>query len=222
MLLAEDLLLLLTDDERGTLAAPGAQVDVALGGSQLVELSLAGRVDTDDRQRLRVVDASPTGDDLLDRTLVTARAREGRRPSRVVTELGTGVREALYQRLAAAGYVRAEHGRVLGLFPRTTWPAGSTDHEAAVRRALVAALVDGTPPQPREAALVALLHALRVLPQVVDPREHGLRRRDLDRRAKEISEGSWGSTAVRQAIDASSAAVAAAVAGSVAAATAAT
>jgi hypothetical protein len=36
MLLVEDLLLLLTDDETGKLAAPSTEVDVALGGALLV------------------------------------------------------------------------------------------------------------------------------------------------------------------------------------------
>ena len=55
------------------------------------------------------------------------------------------------------------------------------------------------------------LHALRSTHKVVDPKEHDLRRRELDRRAKEIAEGSWGSKAVREAIDAMLAAVMAAV-----------
>ena len=45
MLLAEDLLLLLTDDDSGRLVVSGSAVDVALGGAQLIELTLLGRVD---------------------------------------------------------------------------------------------------------------------------------------------------------------------------------
>jgi hypothetical protein len=54
MLLAEDLLLLLTDDDTGQLAASSAEVDVALGGALLIELALTGRVDvasSDERVR---------------------------------------------------------------------------------------------------------------------------------------------------------------------------
>jgi hypothetical protein len=43
LLLAEDLLLLLTDD-RGRLSAPSAEVDVLLVGANLVELALMGKV----------------------------------------------------------------------------------------------------------------------------------------------------------------------------------
>ncbi len=42
MLIAEDLLLLLTDDASGRLAVPPAQADAALGGANLVELALMG------------------------------------------------------------------------------------------------------------------------------------------------------------------------------------
>ena len=42
-LLAEDLLLLLTDDHTGKLVAPGTEVDVALAGALLMELTLSTR-----------------------------------------------------------------------------------------------------------------------------------------------------------------------------------
>ena len=45
MLLAEDLLLLLTDDTTGRLAVPGAPADAGLGGAVLAELVLMGKVD---------------------------------------------------------------------------------------------------------------------------------------------------------------------------------
>lgn len=207
MLLAEDLLLLLTDDETGRLVVSGTTVDIALGGAQLVELSLLGRVDVDARKRLKVVDVTPVDDDLLARAQTTVSEREGKKPSAVIGKLGKGLRGALYQRLATTGVLREEQGRVLGLFPSTSWPTASADHEAGLRRALVEALVDGATPEPHTASLVALLHALRSTHKVVDPKKHGVRRRDLDARAKQIAEGSWGSKAVRQAIDEMMAAV---------------
>jgi hypothetical protein len=219
MLIAEDLLLLLTDDDSGKLLVSGSEMDVALGGALLVELSLAGRVDVDDRKRLVVLDDSPSGDEILDRALEVVRRREGKKPSAVIGELGKKVRGQLYERLASAGIVRAERGVVLGIFATTRWPSASADHEAAVRRALIASLVQGVTPDPRTGSTIALLHALRSTHKVVPPKRHDLSRRDLDRRAKEIAEGSWGSDAVRQAVDAMTAAVMVAVtAGTVASA----
>ncbi len=212
MLLAEDLLLLLTDDRTGKLVADRTHVDVALGGAQLIDLSLAHRADLDDRSRLVVLDGSPTGDHVLDGALSIVRNYEGKKPRTAIRELAKNLRPLLYDRLASAGVVRAEHGKVLGLFPTTSWPATSVEHESVVRRNLVGQLVQGLTPDPRTAALVALLHALRCTHKVVVPAEHGLGRRELDRRAKQLAEGSWGSQAVRQTIDAMTAAVAASVA----------
>lgn len=210
-LIAEDLLLLLTDDETGRTVVDKARLDVGLGGALLVELAMTHRVDLDDRKRLVVLDASPTGDPLLDAALGQLGAKAGGRPSNLVTRLGKGVRQELYGRLERQGVVRREQGKVLGLFPTTSWPAASRDHEQAVRRSLVDLLVVGLVPAERPAALVALLHALRATPKVVVPREHGLSRRELDRRAKALAEGDWGSRAVRQAIDQATAAVSAGV-----------
>ena len=77
MLIAEDLLLLLTADDTGKLAADSTNTDMALGGALLAELALTERVDIagpDERVRegrLVVRDASPTGDSVLDEALAT-------------------------------------------------------------------------------------------------------------------------------------------------------
>lgn len=101
MLLAEDLLLLLTEDDTGKLAAPSTEVDVALGGALLVELTLMQRVDvagSDERVRegrLVVRDPDPTGDGLLDEALTIVGQREGKKPQSVVTRLGKRARVRL-------------------------------------------------------------------------------------------------------------------------------
>jgi Golgi phosphoprotein 3 (GPP34) len=56
-------------------------------------------------------------------------------------------------------------------------------------------------PDTRTAALIALAHALRCVDKIVDPRQHGLSRRELRARAAAIAEGNWASEAVRMAIE---------------------
>ncbi|MGY1711238.1 GPP34 family phosphoprotein [Geodermatophilus sp. SYSU D00758] len=76
---------------------------------------------------------------MLDDALATVGREEGEKPRNVVTALGRRTRVRLYQRLAEAGLLRAEEGRILGVFPTRRWPAEHTDHEAVVRAGLVTA-----------------------------------------------------------------------------------
>lgn len=217
MLIAEDLLLLLTDDDTGRLAASSAQVDVALGGALLVELTLMQRVDiaqADEpvRQgRLVVRGAGSTGNALLDEALAAVGRREGKKPQTVVAALGKRVRVPLYQGLVEAGLLRAQENRVLGIFPRHRWPAEDASHEAAVRTGLATALRNGEATDARNRALVSLLLALKVVPKVVDPVSVGLSKREVNASAKRIAEGEWAAKAVRSAIESMNAAIIAAV-----------
>jgi len=207
MLIAEDLLLLVTDDATGRLSISGGEVDIALGGANLVELTVMNRVDlTSDAGgtkagRIVVNDPSPIGDPILDGALAILAARQGKKPSSAITALGKGLRRALYGRLVESGVLRSEKGKILGIFPTRTWPAKDAKHEAEVRRLITQALVQGTTPDVRTAALVSLLHALKCVHKVVDPKQHGMTKRDLQARAAQIAEGNWGSAAVREAVD---------------------
>jgi len=139
MLLAEDLLLLVTDDASGRLTADGVQVDAGLGGANLVELTLLGKVDVSGEQdqgkrgRISVRDPSPPGEDVLDAALRILVKRQGRKPSAVIRPLGKNLRAVLYRQLAARGVLRSRQRRVLGIFPTRTWPAQDPSHTAEVR-----------------------------------------------------------------------------------------
>jgi Golgi phosphoprotein 3 (GPP34) len=220
MLLAENLLLLVTDEASGRLCVPTDQLDPALAGANLVQLTMMGRVDLSGEGsegsagRLIVCDSSPAGDEVLDAALRIVLARAGRRPSAAFRPLGRDLRRTLYERLAAAGAVRAERARVLGVFPVRRWPAQDAGHAAEVRRLVTRALVQQAAPDLSSAALIALVHALRCEHKIVDPRLSGLPRRQLRARAEQIAQSSWTSPALRQMIDATTAAVKAAKAAS--------
>jgi len=74
-------------------------------------------------------------------------------------------------------------------------------------RAAYAGAGQGTTLDSQTATLVSLLHALKSEHRIVDPKEHGLTRKELATRAEEISPGDWASEAVREAIEALTAAV---------------
>ena len=222
MLIAEDLLLLLTDDRTGKLAVGSSQADIALGGAMLIELTLAHRVDLTGESearhegRLVVRDGSATSDALLDEALVKLGERQGKKPKDVVRALGKGLRERLHVRLVERGVLRETGGKILGVFPTHRWPASEAAHEDSVRALLVEALGVGATDDRRLAALVSLLHALKAVDKVVEPVAVGVTKREMNANAGRIAEGDWGSEAVRKAIEEMTAAVVATTAASTA------
>lgn len=220
-LIAEDLLLLLLDDERGSFLTDATNVDAGLAGAVLLELALRGQVTVHDTagrlgtQVVRVVDASSTGDDLLDAALELIAAKD-RTPVGVIEHLAPRLRRQVLDRLESRGILEHDEGRLLGIFPRHRWPAHDDRHEMGLRAALRGSLVDGVEPGERIGALIALLHAIgaehRVLPFP------GVSSRALRARATQLSEDdSWAAVAAPQAVDVARATRAAILATTVAA-----
>ncbi|MDF1606384.1 GPP34 family phosphoprotein [Nocardioides sp. YIM 152315] len=219
MLIAEDLLLLVLDDDKGTLTT--AHPQPALGGALLVELALTDAVHVEEKTsvwrsaKVQAVPGARPDDDVLG-TAYDAVAERPRTAQDLVDRLGKGLKDRLAERLVDRGLLEREEGRVLGLFPRTRWPAADSTHEQQLRSSLSAALVQGLTPDERTGALVALLHAIDKAHKVVD--RDRLPAREVRKRAKSIAEGEWAAKAVRDAINASTAAVAAMTASTAAAA----
>ena len=174
-LIAEDLLLLLLDDEKGSTPSMWADLAQPLGAAVLAELAL---------------------------DVVAERPRPA---SDLIGRVGKGLRDALAERLAEDGILQRQDDRVLGLFPRTRWPATSTAREAAVLEQLRLALLQGATPEPRVAALASILSALDRVPATLGVR--GAEAREAKRRAKELAKGDWPSKAVSDAIAATMSAV---------------
>ena len=164
-LLAEDLLLLLLDDERGVLVAKPSDADAGLAGALVVELALNGRVRVAEpgtsvgRGTVAVVDRTPFHDELLDFALDRAAGRT-RAAADLVESLTPGLRRDVLERLRVRGILDHEEGRVLGVFARERWPAHDDRHELSLRARLRTVLVDGQEPDPRTGSLAALLHAV--------------------------------------------------------------
>lgn len=214
MLIAEDLLLLLYDDESGKPITGSPGLDYALAGAVLIELTMLGKLDVAGegeevkRGRLKVLDATPTGDSILDERLAYVADKPGKRPKDQIGRLSKKLRDQVLARLAERGVLEADQGKVLGLFPVTRWPATDARHEAEVRTALESVLKVGTTPDERTGALVALLSALNVVPKIVTD---AVDKKALKQRAKEIAESDWAAEAVKKAVSEMQAAVTTAV-----------
>jgi hypothetical protein len=223
MLIAEDLLLLLYDDESGKPIVGSPGLDYALASAVLIELTLLGKVDLGGdgeavkKDRLVVRDTTPTDDPVVDQRLAIVAEKVGAKPQNVVDKLSKKLRPELLARLSDRGVLQADKEKVLGLFPVTRWPAQDARHELEVRAALESALKLGMQPDARTASLIALLHALGVVPKVItDPVDE----KELKQRAQEIAESTWAADAVRKAVQAMQSAVMVSIIASVSASTA--
>lgn len=212
MIIAEDLLLLLTDDVTGKPLVDGQRLALALAGAVLVELVLAERLTVTDAgrwgsgSRVAVSSTAPLDDAVLEEAL--HRAGQKRQPvaaQSLLSALARQLPDALRARLVDRGILRAEQGRVLGIFPTRSWPAADSRHEAQVRAALWDVVVQGRTPTDREVCLVALLHAVGQVPKQFATA--GMTSRQLRDRATALSRGNVGGEAVRRAIEAANAAV---------------
>jgi hypothetical protein len=212
-LIAEDLLLLLLDDEKGTMAAASHERPL-FGGALLIELALDGVVEVAEKTsvwRTAKVQAVPgaTAEDPLLAAALAEVAEKPRSAQDLTSRIGKGVRDQLLDRLVSRGLVERHETKVLGLFPHTTWPAADLGRERAVRQQLQAVLVSGLDPDPRTGALVALLASVDQAHRAVD--RGALSSREVRKRAKQVSEGAWAAEAVRDAVNATQAAMIAAM-----------
>ncbi|MDP2773653.1 MAG: GPP34 family phosphoprotein [Nocardioides sp.] len=211
-LIAEDLLLLLLDDEKGTPRA-SSYLSTALGGAVLVDLALREAVAVDEKTsfwhtpKVRATTGASPLDPVLAAALATVAEKE-RSAQDLVTRLGKGLKETLTDRLVERGLVHRQDDKVLGVFSRTRWPAADATHEREVLGRVSTTLLQGVQPDPRTGALIALLAAVDQAHKVVD--HEGLPAREVKKRAKAVGEGDWAAQAVRDAVIATVAAITAA------------
>ncbi len=217
MLIAEDVVLLLVDDATGRFLVDSTKLDNVLAGAVLVELATIERLGFPPegsgvkRGRMVVVDPTQPGDPVLDSALATVAASRPAKP--LIAKLRKGLRATLLERLSAAGALRRSTRKLMGILPRTTWPAVDSSHKCELRARLQVVLVAGATPDGRTAALVSLLAAVNAAHKVVDGD-----RKLVRARAKDIAAGDWAGAAVKKAIDAVNASIAIVIAASAAAA----
>jgi plasmid stability protein len=219
MNLAEEFALLGYDDD-GTPLTDGTHLDNGLGGALLLELALAGRVDVEDK-RVVVLDRSATGDALADEALTRIAEDKPRRPGHWVSKFAQDTRPRVLRTLVEDGVLRVERDRVLGVFPRTKYPAaadGPATAEAEARERMRTALLSEGTVDSRTAALCALVAATGLDRKVFAD----LDRRRVKARLKEIGEGAGAAGPVKKAIDEIQSAVLVAIIASTTAATAGT
>lgn len=158
-LLAEELLLLCWDDERGTLHRRcSTTVGPGVGGALVVDAVLAGALEISGG-RVRVTGDDP-GDPLLVEVVAAANRHRPASVARLVQEVGTmGRYRAVRDRLVDQGVLRVDRRRLLGGVPYTRYPSVDPAVTGAVREpvhALLTGRLDPSGAGPRDVVLAGL------------------------------------------------------------------
>ncbi|BCB75210.1 hypothetical protein GCM10022251_34330 [Phytohabitans flavus] len=202
-LLAEDLLLLLFQPNpgRGTGTIAGENtLFYVLAGAVLADLALGDHVLTE-RGRggatlVKAIESRPPSDSIL-RSAWDYVVPKPRGVQTVLAAVGPPLRGPLLDRLVERGHLRRSSRKTLGLFTTTALGEGDTGRRARLLAEVRAVLVDGAEPQPRVAALAALLSGGGTLPQF-DPEIPWTS--PVIARAKELEQGNWGAGAAAEAV----------------------
>ena len=187
---AEEIVLLLLNDDDGRFArVPNVSLDYALAGGVLMDLALENRIDTD-LEKLVLIDATPTGDTLLDSTLAEI-AEGGENDARYWVERtavrSDALREEVLKRLVDQGILERREDRFLWVFKSRSYPMVEGEIQREVKLRIMGVLFSDEIPDPRDIVIICLADACGIFKSIfssqelnaVAPRIEQVRRLDL-------------------------------------------
>lgn len=201
LLIAEEIMLLLLPDN-GKVGVELGYAHYPLTGALLAELAIRGHIDVRDDGKSTFVraaddDSAPTpGDSLLGETLA-ALGNDERTVPTFVESTFPKVAEKVLDRLVERGILDREKTTSLLVIPTTKWSTKDPRPEEALRSTITDVLEGRSEPEERIGAIIALLTGAEVLGRLKPSLPWN---KETKRRAREIQDGNWGSTAVAEAV----------------------
>jgi hypothetical protein len=197
--LAEDLLLLALDDDKGTISWERSDVlPYGLGGALLMDLAARRRIASVD-DKITIRDPTPLGDDVLDTALETIRESSKQRDAKHwVNKLGgrKGLKEQLARRLVARGILREQEHAFLWVFHDQRFPTTDLSLETAIRVRIRDVVLADAEPDTRTVMLISLVNACRLTDRLFSKDE----RKRAERRIEELIESDQFGEVVDEAI----------------------
>jgi len=176
---AEEILLILLDDEKGTFASiPQSTFGCAMAGSVLMDLAFVNRVDTD-TEDLMVINPRPTDNPILDHILEILAHTPG--IHKIIRWIETLSREHSEQieRNALASLIqknilKTHEEKLFWVFRTRRYPLvnGHAEREAKLR--IVSVLLSDDLPNPRDIGLISLVNTCDLLRMILSEQEISL------------------------------------------------
>ena len=170
----EEITLLMLHDDDGKFAnVPSWSLNYALAGGVLMDLAMENRIDTD-LEHLILLDATPTGDGLLDPTL--AQIAEGEKHDarywvEQTAERAESIQQEALSRLIAKGILERQEGRFLWVFRSRRYPMIDGKAEREVKLRIMEVLFSDQIPDPRDVVIICLADACGLFKELLSRRE---------------------------------------------------
>ncbi len=206
--LHEQIMLLVLRDQEGTVEF-GANYRHALGGAILAGLLLDQRVVVDEdgtKKTARVVNETPTGDELLDECLGRIATSKPRKLEEWVSRFAqlADLKHRVARRLCRRGVLRADEKSVLLVFTQKTYPEiDPAPERIIIERMRRAIFQDDAAVDPMTAILISVANGAELLRFVFDRNELKTR----GDRIGQIVSGELTGEATKQAVEAMRSAV---------------
>lgn len=188
---AEEIMLLILDDDGSFLPTRGGAVEYILAGAVLMDLAFANRIDTD-LEHLTCLDTTPTGNPILDQALAHIANSSQPKDTRgwIETLAGQDTTEIRQQALASLierGILESQDRKFLWVFRARRYPTIDGRVEREVRLRISDVLLSDDIPDPRDVAMICLVDAAGFLRDIftagelerATPRVEQLRKMDL-------------------------------------------
>jgi Golgi phosphoprotein 3 len=180
--LAEELLLLSHDERTGQFHNRDYAMP-ALAGAVLMELAIRDRIDTD-LDKLMLIDATPTGEPVLDILLAPMAAEPGTHSTDdwidFLKHNGPEIHDAALGRLIQRGILRRDESRVLWVFGARRYPMIESTEQQEVKLRIVNLLTSDEIPDARDIVIVGLAQSCGLLEHLFPPDELGRLRARID------------------------------------------
>jgi anti-anti-sigma factor len=173
---AEEIYLLALDNSRGVVKPmPTLTFDYVLAAALLMELALCNRIDTD-LTTLKVISSEPAGEPLLDDTLLELQQKSEPQPTSFWLNQLTARKEHVVERVLAQlirkGILKQEDRRVLWVFETHRYPLMDDREVKEVRTRLRELILGDEIPDSRDAVLISLGNACRLLEDLFSQKEY--------------------------------------------------
>lgn len=183
---AEELLLLALDDKKGIIIDK-TPIKYGLIGAILMDLALMNKIEAD-LENIKIVDKSPTGDDILDDVLAKiAQSEEAKTVAYWTVTLNRSINEIeerLLERLMQKGILKKEERKILWVFATRRYPVQNDQEEKEVKTRIRQVVLSDIIPDSRDVVLISLVKSCYLVNEIFSQEEINVVQERIEQIAK--------------------------------------